>query len=195
MNYLNLQCGLYHTWAPSDQWVCTDQSQRSGMGVQTSWNFRQTNWNFMVVYTLLKKHAFAVLKCQKNRPSDQSEMTQDQSWPQGAHVWITPVYFISILYYDLQNICGTFPNMHTPGALVIQMLPRKHLKKKSSVLVLDTRLWKYTVYFISRVHSCIRAWQNQYKSSCNIIYMSIQSSTWIDFSDTSFWWSSPNPQK
>ena len=25
-----------HTWAPSDQWVCTDQSQRSGMGVQTN---------------------------------------------------------------------------------------------------------------------------------------------------------------
>ena len=42
----------------------------------------------MVVYTLLKKHAFAVLKCQKNGPSDQSEMTQDQSWPQGAHVWL-----------------------------------------------------------------------------------------------------------
>ena len=28
----------------------------------------------MVVYTLLKEHAFAVLKCQKNVPSDQSEM-------------------------------------------------------------------------------------------------------------------------
>ena len=41
----------------------------------------------MVVYTLLKKHAFAVLKCQKNGPSEQSEMTQDQLWPQGAHVW------------------------------------------------------------------------------------------------------------
>ena len=41
----------------------------------------------MVVYTLLKKHAFAVLKYQKNGPSDQSERTQDQSWPQGAHVW------------------------------------------------------------------------------------------------------------
>ena len=27
---------LQHTWAPSDQWVCTDQSQRSGMGVQTN---------------------------------------------------------------------------------------------------------------------------------------------------------------
>ena len=40
----------------------------------------------MVVYTLLKKHAFAVLKCQKNGPSDQSEMTLYQSWPQGAHV-------------------------------------------------------------------------------------------------------------
>ena len=25
-----------HMWAPSDQWVCTDQSQRSGMGVQTN---------------------------------------------------------------------------------------------------------------------------------------------------------------
>ena len=25
-----------HTWAPSDQWVCTDQPQRSGMGVQTN---------------------------------------------------------------------------------------------------------------------------------------------------------------
>ena len=41
----------------------------------------------MVVYTLLKKHAIAVFKCQKNGPSDQSEMMQDQSWPQGAHVW------------------------------------------------------------------------------------------------------------
>ena len=41
----------------------------------------------MVVYTLLKKHEFAVLKCQKNGPLDQSEMTQDQLWPQGAHVW------------------------------------------------------------------------------------------------------------
>ena len=79
-------CVVKHTWAPSDQWVCTDQSKRSGMGVQTNWNFRQTTWNFMVVYTLLKKHVFAVLKCQKNGPSDQSEMTQDQSWPQGAHV-------------------------------------------------------------------------------------------------------------
>ena len=78
---------LHHTWAPSDQWVYTDQLQRSGTGVQTNWNFWQTNWNFMVVYTLLKKHAFAVLKCQKNGPSDQSEMTQDQLWPQGAHVW------------------------------------------------------------------------------------------------------------
>ena len=75
-----------HTWAPSDQWVCTDQSERSGMGVQTNWNFRQTNWKFTVVYTLLKKHAFAVLKCQKNGPSDQSEITQDQSWPQGTHM-------------------------------------------------------------------------------------------------------------
>ena len=45
----------------------------------------------MVVYTLLKKHAFAVLKCQKNGPSEQSEMTQDQLWPQGAHVWATSV--------------------------------------------------------------------------------------------------------
>ena len=69
-----------HTWAPSDQWVCTDQSQSSGMGVQTNWNFRQTNWNFMVVYTLLKKHAFAVLKCQKNGLSDQSKLAQDQSY-------------------------------------------------------------------------------------------------------------------
>ena len=25
--------GLLHTWSPSDQWVCTDQSQRSGTGV------------------------------------------------------------------------------------------------------------------------------------------------------------------
>ena len=49
----------------------------------------------MVVYTLLKKHAFVVLKCQKNGPSDQSEMTQDQSWPQGAHVWYNP---IQVLY-------------------------------------------------------------------------------------------------
>ena len=40
----------------------------------------------MVLYTLLKKYAFAVLKCQKNGPSDQSEMTQDQSWTQVAHV-------------------------------------------------------------------------------------------------------------
>ena len=80
-----------HTWAPSDQWVCTDQSQRSGMGLQTNWNFQQTNRKFTVVYTLLKKHAFVVLKCQKNGSSDQSEMTQDQSWPHGAHVcprWI-----------------------------------------------------------------------------------------------------------
>ena len=45
----------------------------------------------MVVYTSLKKHAFAVLKCQKNGPSDQSKMTQDQSWPQGAHVWKTVI--------------------------------------------------------------------------------------------------------
>ena len=81
---------IYHTWAPSDQWVCTDQSQRSGMGVQTNWNFRQTNWNFMVVYTLLKKHAFAILKFQKNGPSDQSGMRQDQSWPQGAHICPIP---------------------------------------------------------------------------------------------------------
>ena len=41
----------------------------------------------MVVYTLLKKHAFAVLKCRKNGPLDQSEMTQDQSWAQGSHIW------------------------------------------------------------------------------------------------------------
>ena len=41
----------------------------------------------MVVYTLLKKHTFAVLKCQKNCPSDQSEVTQDQLWLQGAHIW------------------------------------------------------------------------------------------------------------
>ena len=25
-----------HTWEPSDQWVCMDQLQRSGMGVQTN---------------------------------------------------------------------------------------------------------------------------------------------------------------
>ena len=87
VDYCKLSNRGHHTWAPSYQWVCTDQSQRSGMGVQTNWNFRQTNWNFMVVYTLLKKHAFAVLKCKKNGPSDQSEMIQDQSWPQGAHVW------------------------------------------------------------------------------------------------------------
>ena len=43
----------------------------------------------MVVYTLLKKHAFVVLKCQKNGPLDQSEMTQDQLWPQGAHICLT----------------------------------------------------------------------------------------------------------
>ena len=40
----------------------------------------------MVVYTLLKKHTFAVLKCQKIGPSEKSEMMQDQSWLQGAHV-------------------------------------------------------------------------------------------------------------
>ena len=61
----------------------------------------------MVVYNLLKKHAFAVLKCQKNGPSDQSEMTQDQSWPQGAHVWWCDLsvygWFVYWCHYDFCN--------------------------------------------------------------------------------------------
>ena len=36
------------------------------------------------------------LNVKKNDPSDQSEMTQDQSLPQGAHVWFAKVNFIAV---------------------------------------------------------------------------------------------------
>ena len=68
----------------------------------------------MVVYTLLKKHAFAVLKCQKNGPSDQSEMTQDQSWPQGAHVclqWSKNPPFMTGLGWWQEGVWSCFIQM------------------------------------------------------------------------------------
>ena len=63
----------------------------------------------MVVYTLLKKHAFAVLKCQKNGPSDQSEMTQDQSWLQGAHVCLIGLIWPEAAYTTRYSVAFLEP--------------------------------------------------------------------------------------